>query len=142
VPRLARLDTPGTLHHVIVRGIEQRRIKDFPWQRQVVRWESPPRLCPRSSAGERVGQHSQQRYFPPSPIFPGAVGPSNLMAAHPNHPFQAIMDSMFTLEEAIIDITAIFMASPSRLKSTSAAGTLRRVQIRYANIRILFRNQQ
>jgi len=26
VPRQARLDTPGTLHHVIVRGIEQRQI--------------------------------------------------------------------------------------------------------------------
>jgi hypothetical protein len=26
MPRLARLDAPGTLHHVIVRGIEKRRI--------------------------------------------------------------------------------------------------------------------
>jgi len=26
MPRRARLDTPGTLHHVIVRGIERRRI--------------------------------------------------------------------------------------------------------------------
>ena len=26
MPRRARLDTPGTLHHVIVRGIEKRRI--------------------------------------------------------------------------------------------------------------------
>ena len=26
MPRGARLDTPGTLHHVIVRGIEKRRI--------------------------------------------------------------------------------------------------------------------
>ncbi len=26
MPRRARLDAPGTLHHVIVRGIERRRI--------------------------------------------------------------------------------------------------------------------
>ena len=28
MPRQARLDLPGTLHHVIVRGIEQRHIVD------------------------------------------------------------------------------------------------------------------
>ena len=28
MPRLARLDAPGTLHHVIVRGIEKRKIVD------------------------------------------------------------------------------------------------------------------
>jgi DNA-directed RNA polymerase specialized sigma24 family protein len=28
MPRRARLDAPGTLHHVIVRGIEKRRIAD------------------------------------------------------------------------------------------------------------------
>ena len=28
MPRRARLDAPGTLHHVIVRGIEKRRIID------------------------------------------------------------------------------------------------------------------
>jgi hypothetical protein len=28
VPRQARLDAPGTLHHVMVRGIERRRIVD------------------------------------------------------------------------------------------------------------------
>ena len=28
VPRRARLDAPGTLHHVIIRGIEQRQIVD------------------------------------------------------------------------------------------------------------------
>ena len=28
MPRLARLEAPGTLHHVIVRGIEKRRIVD------------------------------------------------------------------------------------------------------------------
>ena len=28
MPRHARLDGPGTLHHVIVRGIEQRQIVD------------------------------------------------------------------------------------------------------------------
>jgi REP element-mobilizing transposase RayT len=28
MPRQPRLDTPGTLHHVIVRGIEKRRIVD------------------------------------------------------------------------------------------------------------------
>jgi len=27
MPRQARLDTPGTLHHVIVRGIEKKRIE-------------------------------------------------------------------------------------------------------------------
>ena len=26
MPRQARLDTPGTLHHVIIRGIEKRKI--------------------------------------------------------------------------------------------------------------------
>ena len=28
MPRQSRLDAPGTLHHVIVRGIEKRRIVD------------------------------------------------------------------------------------------------------------------
>lgn len=28
MPRHARLDSPGTLHHVMVRGIEQRQIVD------------------------------------------------------------------------------------------------------------------
>jgi putative transposase len=28
MPRSARLDAPGTLHHVIIRGIERRRIVD------------------------------------------------------------------------------------------------------------------
>ena len=28
MPRQARLDTPGALHHVILRGIEKRRIVD------------------------------------------------------------------------------------------------------------------
>ena len=28
MPRRARLDAPGTLHHVIVRGIERRNIVD------------------------------------------------------------------------------------------------------------------
>jgi putative transposase len=28
MPRLARLDSPGTLHHVMIRGIEKRRIVD------------------------------------------------------------------------------------------------------------------
>ncbi len=28
MPRQARLDTPGTLHHIIIRGIEQRKIVD------------------------------------------------------------------------------------------------------------------
>ncbi|GBE02171.1 MAG TPA: hypothetical protein ENH01_07125 [Nitrospirae bacterium] len=27
-PRQARLDAPGTLHHIIIRGIERRRIVD------------------------------------------------------------------------------------------------------------------
>jgi REP-associated tyrosine transposase len=28
MPRHARLDSPGTLHHVVVRGIERRQIVD------------------------------------------------------------------------------------------------------------------
>ena len=28
MPRQARLDTPGNLHHVIIRGIEKKRIVD------------------------------------------------------------------------------------------------------------------
>ena len=28
MPRQARLDVPGTLHHIIVRGIERRKIVD------------------------------------------------------------------------------------------------------------------
>jgi putative transposase len=28
MPRRARLDSPGTLHHIIMRGIEKRRIVD------------------------------------------------------------------------------------------------------------------
>ena len=34
MPRQARLDAPGTLHHVIVRGIERRRIIDDRWDRR------------------------------------------------------------------------------------------------------------
>ena len=33
MPRQARLDSPGTLHHIIVRGIEKRRIVDDRWDR-------------------------------------------------------------------------------------------------------------
>ena len=33
MPRHARLDTPGTLHHVIVREIKKRRIVDDRWDR-------------------------------------------------------------------------------------------------------------
>ena len=29
MPRTARLDAPGTLHHVIVRGIERQEIIDY-----------------------------------------------------------------------------------------------------------------
>ncbi len=35
MPRRARLDAPGTLHHVIVRGIERRKIVDDEHDRQV-----------------------------------------------------------------------------------------------------------
>ena len=34
MPRQARLDAPGTLHHVIVRGIEKRPIVDDERDRQ------------------------------------------------------------------------------------------------------------
>lgn len=34
MPRQARLDAPGTLHHVIVRGIEKRKIVDDRWDRE------------------------------------------------------------------------------------------------------------
>ena len=34
MPRQARLDAPGTLHHVIARGIERRRIVDDRWDRR------------------------------------------------------------------------------------------------------------
>ena len=34
MPRQARLDSPGTLHHIIVRGIEKRRIVDDRWDRE------------------------------------------------------------------------------------------------------------
>jgi len=47
MPRQARLDAPGMLHHVVVGGIDKRRIKDFPWQRQAVSWEFRPRPFPR-----------------------------------------------------------------------------------------------
>ena len=33
MPRQARLDAPGILHHVIVRGIEKRRIFVDRWDR-------------------------------------------------------------------------------------------------------------
>ena len=34
MPRRARLDAPGTLHHVIIRGIEKLRIVDDRWDRR------------------------------------------------------------------------------------------------------------
>ena len=33
MPRQARLDAPGTLHHVMIRGIEKRNIVDDDWDR-------------------------------------------------------------------------------------------------------------
>jgi REP element-mobilizing transposase RayT len=33
MPRQARLDAPGTLHHVMIRGIEKRNIVDDNWDR-------------------------------------------------------------------------------------------------------------
>ena len=33
MPRQARLDAPGTLHHVIIRGIEKKRIVDDKYDR-------------------------------------------------------------------------------------------------------------
>jgi hypothetical protein len=35
MPRRAGLDAPGTLHHVIVRGIEQRQL-GFNWQKTLL----------------------------------------------------------------------------------------------------------
>ena len=42
MPRRARLDAPGTLHHVMIRGIENRRIVNDVADRKnlVRRWES------------------------------------------------------------------------------------------------------
>ena len=41
MPRQARLDLPGTLHHVIIRGIEKRRIVDDKVDRsRIERWKS------------------------------------------------------------------------------------------------------
>jgi len=34
MPRHARLDSPGTLHHVMIRGIDKRRIVDDDQDRQ------------------------------------------------------------------------------------------------------------
>ena len=34
MPRQARLDVPGTLHHVIIRGIEQKKIVSDDQDRQ------------------------------------------------------------------------------------------------------------
>ncbi len=36
MPRLARLNAPGTVHHVIVRKIEKRRIVDDRTDREVL----------------------------------------------------------------------------------------------------------
>jgi hypothetical protein len=44
MPRRARLDAPGTLHHVIVRGIETRRIVND--DSDCKRCESLPKLVP------------------------------------------------------------------------------------------------
>jgi hypothetical protein len=38
ITRQARLKSPGTIQHVVVRGIEKKRIKGFLWRRQVVKW--------------------------------------------------------------------------------------------------------
>jgi hypothetical protein len=36
MPRQARLDTPGTLHHVIIRGIERKEIVKDDHDRQIL----------------------------------------------------------------------------------------------------------
>jgi hypothetical protein len=38
MPRRARLDTPGTFHHVVVRGINKRRIVKDLADRQILDW--------------------------------------------------------------------------------------------------------
>jgi hypothetical protein len=40
MPRQARLDAPGTLHHVIIRGIERKEIVKNDWQDRdyVLKW--------------------------------------------------------------------------------------------------------
>ena len=38
MPRTARLDTPGLLHHIMIRGIERRRIFNDNKDRERGRW--------------------------------------------------------------------------------------------------------
>ncbi len=45
MPRQARLDSPGTLHHVMVRGIEQRQIVNDEADRAEERKPSGPFTC-------------------------------------------------------------------------------------------------
>jgi hypothetical protein len=47
MPRKARIDAPGALHHIIVRGIEKRKIfKDnTDRQRLIERLKTTDRLC-------------------------------------------------------------------------------------------------
>jgi hypothetical protein len=63
MPRQARLDAPGILHHVIIRGLRRKASKSvvFPLQRQVVSWVFPPRLFPGLFVEQRVIQYSQLR---------------------------------------------------------------------------------
>ena len=73
MPGRARLDAPGTLHQVIVRGIEERRIVDVRWDRgkcchllesRAERpWVSVPTqsIGTRISTGTRIGSDAEHR---------------------------------------------------------------------------------
>ncbi len=51
MPRRARLDTPGTLHHVIVREIKKRGIVDDRWDRDTT---VPFTISPESRASDML----------------------------------------------------------------------------------------
>jgi hypothetical protein len=41
MPRIARLDTPGLLHHVVIRGIERQKIfKDDEDRENLLEWQN------------------------------------------------------------------------------------------------------
>ena len=75
--RQARWNAPGTLHHVMVRGIERRRMVDDEQDRQ----ESPAPYCwPRASSDYKNGATALIR------LIAGSLRYGENLTVHPSHP--------------------------------------------------------
>ena len=73
MPRKARIDAPGALHHIIVRGIERRRIFSDDQDRDNFIERLGDIITETKNFLSRLGAHSQSCAYPIAnrPNFPG-----------------------------------------------------------------------